>query len=951
MKVGKEKYGEETTTKEIPWILLQKLIMLDCRARDSHTLEPQQKDLNPKVEDQQEERGELDDLDFDEILTDLDIGTESMNPLDLMVVIFGCCDLNLRQILFQKMFHCRLALPLIYPQLSNDTLCFSLWALRGIVAEWRNTDNEAFEHSLVSQPLKIVSFVRVGRPKFSKSKCLNNLISDTAHDTFFNADCQNGNTKKVFSDGLVEASVYLPSGKDTDAFSDVTLLLNLRGDATDNERQVRLLSKLFNVVVACTDMSGLADSNITSTMGIIHQNASDVVLLLLEKDPGTLSADRMKQIWSQYAKEIGKENLKNTKRIFGFQGKQEKNANMLKREILGTLGKCLEKVMRKTVLSFVQLVKEINIDIDEMDPNCQVANDLADRIISLLSGKSAKDIKKEMLPLQGELWHEWCNLLKAHNRYEGTHHTLQEKGKIKSNMKTARQKQMQICNNLSPLMKAFKSTLESYIDTPIVMFFLQWLKLYFDQLSRETLPQLRQVYLEKWGLYSKAKEAEPEGNLEGLKNDARNALQALTDSSLGLEHLFREIGQIYEVALECGITLQTEARMNLEKLPKTVAKLLLKGCPIELMDGDSSCVPLTWVKAVLDHVEKIVPNQRIFTLSVLGLQSSGKSTLLNTMFGLEFPVSAGRCTKGVYMQLVKVDMKSHLPFDYVVVLDTEGLRAPELGDSKHNHDNELATFIIGLGDVTLMNIKGENLSEIEDILQIVVHAFLRMGIVNQAVQKARTCIFIHQNVAALNAKDKMMHCCHRLKENLDEITKVAASAEHMDHNTTFNQILGFDAENHIWYFSDLWKGDPPMAAANPGYHLKVQEVKTYIFKDFAKNHDIVTRFPDLNIMIKDIWQGVLHDDFVFSFRKSLALQAYSRLEEKFCNLKWSLQLQIQEWCDKNVKRSLNQCTSTMTWKQSTRTSSNNSRLRLIRKGMKKWRSLRSSFRMMITKAS
>ena len=757
--------------------------------------------------------------------------------------------------------------------------------MRGIVAEWRNENNEAFEHSLVSQSLNIVSFVRVGRPKFSKSKCLNNLISDTAHSTFFNHDCYNGNTKKVFSDGLVEASVYLPSGKDTDVFRDVKLLLNLRGEGIANERQICLLSKLSNAVVACVDTSELADSSVTNAMGIIHQNASDVILLLLQKDPESLCADRMNQKWSQYVRQIGKENMKTTKRICGFHGKQEKNATKLKREIQETIAKCLDKGIKKTILSSVHLMKEMNIDIDEMDPHCQVAIDLANKILPLLSGKSAKDIKKEMLPLQGDLWHEWCNLLKAHNRSDGTHHTLQEKGKIKSNMKKARQKQMKICNNLSPLMKAFTSALESYIDTPIVMFFLQWLKLYFDQLSRETLPQLPQVYLEKWGSYAKAKEAEPNGTLEGLKNDARNALQALTDSSLGLEHLFREIGQIYEVPLECGITLQAEARTNLEKLPKAVAKLLLKGCPIELMDGDSSCVPLTWVKAVLDHVQKIVPNQRIFTLSVLGLQSSGKSTLLNTMFGLEFPVSAGRCTKGVYMQLVTVDKQSHLPFDYVVVLDTEGLRAPELGDSKHNHDNELATFIIGLGDVTLMNIKGENLSEIEDILQIVVHAFLRMDIVNQVIQKARTCIFIHQNVAALNAKDKMIHGCHRLKESLDEITKVAASAEHMNHITTFNQILGFDAEHHIWYFPDLWKGDPPMAAANPGYHLKVEEVKSYIFKDFAKDHDIVTRIPDLNIMIKDIWQGVLHDDFVFSFRNSLALQAYSRLEETFCNLK------------------------------------------------------------------
>ena len=41
-----------------------------------------------------------------------------------------------------------------------------------------------------------------------------------------------------------------------------------------------------------------------------------------------------------------------------------------------------------------------------------------------------------------------------------------------------------------------------------------------------------------------------------------------------------------------------------------------------------------------------IGNKRVLVLSVLGLQSSGKSTLLNSMFNLKFLVSDGRCTKG-----------------------------------------------------------------------------------------------------------------------------------------------------------------------------------------------------------------------------------------------------------------------------------------------------------------
>ena len=123
-----------------------------------------------------------------------------------------------------------------------------------------------------------------------------------------------------------------------------------------------------------------------------------------------------------------------------------------------------------------------------------------------------------------------------------------------------------------------------------------------------------------------------------------------------------------------------------------------------------------------------------FVLSVLGLQSSGKSTLLNALVGLQFTVSAGRCTRGAYMQLLKVEetFTAELGFDFVLV-DTEGLRTPELSNKSQNHDDELATFVIGLGNLNLINIMGEILispiilmGEMQDILQIVVHAFLRM---------------------------------------------------------------------------------------------------------------------------------------------------------------------------------------------------------------------------------
>ena len=59
----------------------------------------------------------------------------------------------------------------------------------------------------------------------------------------------------------------------------------------------------------------------------------------------------------------------------------------------------------------------------------------------------------------------------------------------------------------------------------------------------------------------------------------------------------------------------------------------------------------------------------------MGVQSSGKSTLLNTMFGVQLRTSVGQCTRGVNIQLLPVQGRPE--YDYILLLDMEGTRSPE----------------------------------------------------------------------------------------------------------------------------------------------------------------------------------------------------------------------------------------------------------------------------------
>ncbi|KAI4875327.1 hypothetical protein NFI96_030094, partial [Prochilodus magdalenae] len=316
----------------------------------------------------------------------------------------------------------------------------------------------------------------------------------------------------------------------------------------------------------------------------------------------------------------------------------------------------------------------------------------------------------------------------------------------------------------------------------------------------------------------------------------------------------------------------------------SVRKGMDAALPLELMDGDTSHVALDWVSAVLDELIKTLGDQRVFVLSVLGIQSSGKSTMLNAMFGLQFAVSAGRCTKGAFMQLVKVseEMKKDLKFDYICVVDTEGLQALESpGLSTRQQDNGLATFVVGLGNMTLINVFGENQAEMQDILQIVVQAFMRM----KKVRLNPSCLFVHQNVGDVTAGEKNMEGRKRLMDKLDKMTKLAAKEEEYS-ATCFSDIITFDVRTDVWYFAQLWEGSPPMAPPNPPYCENIQELKRGIVSEISRSRGV--KLSEFKANFSSLWNALLDENFVFSFRNTLEIALYRKLEHEYSKWTWSL---------------------------------------------------------------
>lgn len=99
---------------------------------------------------------------------------------------------------------------------------------------------------------------------------------------------------------------------------------------------------------------------------------------------------------------------------------------------------------------------------------------------------------------------------------------------------------------------------------------------------------------------------------------------------MGFEHIVREVGQIYEAFFE-DTDEKDKKNQVVAELPGKFAELLHYGLAMELMDGENSFIPVNWIGAVFDKLGEHCKEgaNHVHLQSIVGLQSSGKSSFLN----------------------------------------------------------------------------------------------------------------------------------------------------------------------------------------------------------------------------------------------------------------------------------------------------------------------------------
>ncbi|XP_051729227.1 interferon-induced very large GTPase 1-like [Ctenopharyngodon idella] len=839
--------------RSLPWLFLRKLMMVNSSARiikcaskiNSET--PEQKSIN-----------------IIKSSTDVFRDQQGINPLDLITALFHCADPFLQQEMALKMSMCQFSVPLLLPNCDTNECTLMLWALRDITKQFRSysSDEDSLEeNSIVLTDLPLISFVRLGKSDLSKSEFLNKLLSNNQqnHDTFVHRKLVNGNIPRKISNGLVEISWYLPAGakRNIDIFKEPVAVANLRGDISDFEVQFAFLSQTSSAVfLFCDDL----DSNQTFLNSL--QLKSTLVLVCITNSP-TLR-DSLSHI-----------KLKPHSVIF-------KDKNMNDAEFVVILQKSVAKILadstKVSIKKMSNVAPDLGILVDENNPICQDTKKMADLITQEIT--NIPEYKVKELPLQGKLWKELSKLEKEMCRLKKAKKENIEyyKSELKSQIQILKKKQGS--NDMREAISHFISGLSCSQNEQL--YFLKWMKINLYQLTRKHLSRLEKQYMEVCKDLTEDKEC-----LRDLENE-------IASSSLGVPHFMRELSQLYESAHFQG----NWEYSYLKKLPEICAQLMLTGFPLELIDGDASNIPLTWIRDVLTALNKLTtPHNRIRVVTVLGVQSTGKSTLLNTMFGIQFAVSSGRCTRGAFMLLIGVseEFRSELQCDYILVIDTEGLKSDlEKQTDSYEHDNELATVVVGLSDITIVNIAMENATEMKDTLQIVVHAFLRM----KEVGKRPCCHFAHQNTADVGVHEKTMRERKVFLKQLDEMTQAAAKIEKKGNNRKFTDILEYNIDKNNWYIPGLWLGVPPMAPVSTGYSEEVNNFKNSILDVFKATKVPAQNFMEFGEMIQSLWKAVQFENFIFSFRNSLVAEAYSKLCVDFNTWEWAFKKHMISWYTK-----------------------------------------------------
>ncbi|CAF0876996.1 unnamed protein product, partial [Didymodactylos carnosus] len=221
--------------------------------------------------------------------------------------------------------------------------------------------------------------------------------------------------------------------------------------------------------------------------------------------------------------------------------------------------------------------------------------------------------------------------------------------------------------------------------------------------------------------------------------------------------------------------LLSQSTNLIHNLTKAMVHLMYKGYAFHILRGR----PLHCKNELLNLCMKYLQrqNRSPYVITVIGEQSSAKSSLLNSTFGCNFRVSAGRCTIGIYLSVVQWKSET------IIILDTEGLLSLEEADSIF--DNQMVSMAMLSSHMVLINQRGDVLANLQALIGISFYAKLQIG----SADIKPKLMFVLRDQKDFENKQIFYSQLAKLKENLYRSAKFLKSSIDEELDIKANHVL------------------------------------------------------------------------------------------------------------------------------------------------------------------
>ena len=532
-----------STLSELPWYFMRRLIGLNSTIREKASVVGKEKTTGGKLEEVENDE-EIsfscdEDFDEDEEAEEEDTGQEpaqhadekenignvinSVHPLDLIYIIFLCADDFLRQELADKLSKCQYAVPFILPSAnkngddSHHTVLH--WGLQNISRTYCDENNRIVTKTLAKMHCPLVSFLNLNTNTSWTSRLLNKMLSPQ-QDTFWHEGLEGGDRTQKVSQGMVEVSWYLPSGRGNDKFRTPATFVKLREEAQQYPLVAERLSKS------------------STTTCIFAKEINKEVFAFLEKYVGKMG---LKKVILVTLYETNKErnvikwcNILHKKlKLLDYQiikcPLDETNFHATYSSLKNSLKKSFER-NRDGKTSLSRLVEEVkssaSMNVD--DVGCHKGHSAAQKILSDIDEIKSDDVKSKILPCQSDI--ETREMIGKHEKEVCRQKNITDRDLMTQYVAKEKEEKWQL--QWKQLQYPISSTFTQFLkyvtnfDSVNRKYFLQSLKLGLNERSIEMLQPLYEEY-HKCSLERKCKKTD---------RKLKELNEQLTYSSLGLEH-------------------------------------------------------------------------------------------------------------------------------------------------------------------------------------------------------------------------------------------------------------------------------------------------------------------------------------------------------------------------------------------------------------------------------